>query len=66
LVGWGAKLTREMVAIARGLMAQPKVLLLDEPSLGLAPLFVERILQIIAGIRGEGTTVLLRMGDMNY
>ncbi len=48
-----------MVAIARGLMGQPKLLLLDEPSLGLAPLIVQHVFQIIAGIRGQGTTVLL-------
>jgi branched-chain amino acid transport system ATP-binding protein len=40
-------------------MAQPKLLLLDEPSLGLAPLLVEQLFQIIAGIRAQGTTVLL-------
>jgi branched-chain amino acid transport system ATP-binding protein len=48
-----------MLAIARGLMAQPKLLLLDELSLGLAPLIVQQVFQIIAGIRAQGTTVLL-------
>jgi branched-chain amino acid transport system ATP-binding protein len=42
-----------------GLMAQPKLLLLDEPSLGLAPLIVQQVFLIIAGIRAQGTTVLL-------
>ena len=46
-------------SFARGLMAKPKLHLLDEPSLGLAPLIVQQVFQIIAGIRGQGTTVLL-------
>src|SRR5271157_1988913 len=50
---------QQMLAIARGLMSQPKLLLLDEPSLGLAPLIVQQVFQIIAGIRAQGTTVLL-------
>lgn len=48
-----------MLAIARGLMAQPKLLLLDEPSLGLGPLVVQQVFQIITEIRAQGTTVLL-------
>src|SRR5262245_6453292 len=48
-----------MLAIARGLMAQPKLLLLDEPWLGLGPLVVQQVFQIIAEIRAQGTTVLL-------
>ena len=50
---------QQMLAIARGLMAQPKLLLLDEPSLGLAPLIVQQVFKIIAEIRLQGTTVLL-------
>jgi branched-chain amino acid transport system ATP-binding protein len=50
---------QQMVAIARGLMSRPKLLLLDEPSLGLAPIIVQRVYQVIADIRRQGTTVLL-------
>src|SRR3989440_2288862 len=50
---------QQMLAIARALMAHPKLLLLDEPSLGLAPLIVRKIFQIIREINAEGTTVFL-------
>ncbi len=50
---------QQMLAIARALMAAPKVLLLDEPSMGLAPILVEQIFQIIRTINQQGTTVLL-------
>lgn len=50
---------QQMLAIGRGLMARPKVLLLDEPSLGLAPLLVKEIFQILRKLREEGTTILL-------
>jgi branched-chain amino acid transport system ATP-binding protein len=49
----------QMLAIARALMANPKVLLLDEPSLGLAPMIVQDIFHIIGEIKAEGTTVLI-------
>jgi len=50
---------QQMLAIARGLMGSPKMLLLDEPSLGLAPIIVEKIFEVIQNIRQSGTTVLL-------
>jgi branched-chain amino acid transport system ATP-binding protein len=50
---------QQMLAIGRSLMSAPKVLLLDEPSMGLAPILVEQIFEIIKEINGQGTTVLL-------
>jgi branched-chain amino acid transport system ATP-binding protein len=50
---------QQMLAIGRALMARPKVLLLDEPSMGLAPILVEQIFDIIRDINATGTTVLL-------
>lgn len=50
---------QQMLAMGRALMARPKVLLLDEPSMGLAPIFVETIFDIIRTINAEGTTILL-------
>ncbi len=50
---------QQMLAIARGLMANPKLLLLDEPSLGLSPLFVKNIFDIIHEINRQGVTILL-------
>ena len=50
---------QQMLAIARGLMSNPKLMLLDEPSLGLAPLMVEEIFRIISEINKEGVTILL-------
>jgi branched-chain amino acid transport system ATP-binding protein len=50
---------QQMVAIGRAMMGRPKVLLLDEPSLGLAPLVVKQVFEVIQRINKEGTTVLL-------
>ncbi|MDQ3460298.1 MAG: ABC transporter ATP-binding protein [Deinococcota bacterium] len=50
---------QQMLAVGRGLMAKPKVLMLDEPSLGLAPLIVKEIFSILARLKRQGTTILL-------
>jgi len=50
---------QQMCAIGRALMARPKLLLLDEPSMGLAPIFVEKIFEIIGEINAQGTPILL-------
>ncbi len=50
---------QQMLAIGRALMARPRLMLFDEPSLGLAPTVVEAVFEIIAAIRGEGMTVLM-------
>src|SRR5262249_61856358 len=50
---------QQMLAIGRALMSRPKLILFDEPSLGLAPNIVERTFDIITGIRATGTTVLM-------
>jgi branched-chain amino acid transport system ATP-binding protein len=50
---------RQMLAVGRALMAAPRLLMLDEPSLGLAPLIVQEILQIVCALRDEGVSILL-------
>ena len=50
---------QQMLAMGRALMARPKVLLLDEPSMGLAPIMVDKIFEVVADIHARGTTVLL-------
>nr|WP_319490821.1 ABC transporter ATP-binding protein [uncultured Desulfobacter sp.] len=57
---------QQMVAIGRGLMARPKILMLDEPSLGLAPVLVNSIFETIRKIADQGTTVLLVEQDVNH
>lgn len=48
-----------MCAIGRGLMARPKVMMLDEPTIGLAPLYVEKVFEIVREINAQGMTILL-------
>lgn len=50
---------QQMVAIARGMMARPSILLFDEPSLGLAPIIVQQVFEVIEAITSTGTTVLI-------
>ena len=57
---------QQMLAIGRALMARPKLLLLDEPSMGLAPILVERIYETIAEINRQGTTILLVEQNANF
>ncbi|MEK6574867.1 MAG: ATP-binding cassette domain-containing protein, partial [Chloroflexota bacterium] len=66
---------QQMLAVGRGLMARPRLMLLDEPSLGLAPLIVQEIFNILADLRRDGTTILLveqnaraalRLADRGY
>jgi branched-chain amino acid transport system ATP-binding protein len=57
---------QQMLAIGRALMAEPKLLLLDEPSMGIAPILVERIYETIAEINRQGTTILLVEQNANY
>ena len=56
---------QQMLAIGRALMARPKLMLLDEPSIGLAPLIVEQMFKSIQQINKEGTTVLLAEQNAN-
>ena len=57
---------QQMLAIGRALMAQPSLLLLDEPSMGIAPILVERIYETIAEINRQGTTILLVEQNANF
>jgi branched-chain amino acid transport system ATP-binding protein len=57
---------QQMLAIGRALMAQPKLLLLDEPSMGIAPILVDRIYETIKEINQQGTTILLVEQSANH
>jgi branched-chain amino acid transport system ATP-binding protein len=57
---------QQMLAIGRSLMARPELLLLDEPSMGIAPILVERIYETIAEINRQGTTILLVEQNANF
>ena len=57
---------QQMLAMGRALMAQPRLMLLDEPSLGLAPVIVDKIYEIIREINGQGVTILLVEQNANY
>ncbi|MBI9085699.1 MAG: ABC transporter ATP-binding protein [Desulfobacterales bacterium] len=57
---------QQMVAIGRGLMAKPKLLMLDEPSLGLAPILIKSIFETVRKIADQGTTVLLVEQDVRH
>jgi branched-chain amino acid transport system ATP-binding protein len=57
---------QQMLAIGRALMARPKLLLLDEPSMGIAPILVERIYETIGEINRQGTTILLVEQNANF
>jgi branched-chain amino acid transport system ATP-binding protein len=57
---------QQMLAIGRALMSRPKLLLLDEPSMGIAPILVERIYETIAEINKQGTTILLVEQNANF
>jgi branched-chain amino acid transport system ATP-binding protein len=50
---------QQMLAMGRALMARPKVLLMDEPSMGLSPIMVDKIFEVVSDIHGQGTTILL-------
>lgn len=56
---------QQMLAIGRGLLSKPKLLILDEPSLGLAPLLVDEVLETIQKINGKGVTILLIEQNVN-
>jgi len=57
---------QQMLAMGRALMARPKLLLLDEPSMGLAPVLVERIYETVEEINKQGTTILLVEQNANF
>ena len=56
---------QQMLAIGRGLMSRPKLLMLDEPSLGLAPIMVDHVFEIVSKINNEGVTIFLVEQNVN-
>jgi len=50
---------QQMLAMGRALMSRPKVLLLDEPSMGLSPIMVDKIFEVVGDVHGQGVTILL-------
>ena len=57
---------QQMLAMGRALMARPKVLLMDEPSMGLSPIMVDKIFEVVSEIHGQGTTILLVEQNANF
>jgi len=55
-----------MISIGRGLMSAPKFLLIDEPSLGLSPLFVKEVIRVLSGLQGRGLALLIAEQNISF